>query len=85
MRDDGSDLFFPDISMFGPWSGEILRNGRPKVKLIALNLNKVLIGESTWSWYIPITESYLIIFFFKKKVSAGYGPSTLIPFFLNYL
>ena len=26
----GSDLFLPIISLFGPWSGDILKNGKPK-------------------------------------------------------
>ena len=50
----GLDLFFPTIFSFGPWSGVILRKGKPIVIFIASNSNNVLIGASTWSWYIPI-------------------------------
>ena len=43
----GSDLFFPNILTLGPWSGDILRKGKPKVMLIELNPYKVLIGPNT--------------------------------------
>ena len=33
---------------------------------------------------MPITTSYFLIFFFKKKVSAENGPSTFNPFFFKY-
>ncbi len=73
--DEASDLFLPIIILFGPWSGEILINGNPRVILIALKLYKVFNGVKTWSWYIPTATSYLLIFFFKKNVSAENGPS----------
>ena len=69
--DEGSDLFLPIISKFGPWSGVILTKGSPNVIFIALNLKSVLAGVRTWSWYMPITTSNFFIFFFKKKVSAA--------------
>jgi len=34
--------FFPTISFAIPWSGEILKKGRPRVILIALKPNNVL-------------------------------------------
>ena len=58
-------------------------NGSPIVILIASKLNNVFKGVRTWSWYIPITTSYLSIFFFKKNVSAGNGPSIFIPLFFK--
>ena len=79
------DLFFPIIWLLGPWSGEILINGNPKVILIALKLNNVFIGVKTWSWYMPITISNFSIFFFKKKVSAGKGPDTWMFFFISII
>ena len=84
MRLVGSDLFFKNISIFGPWSGDILINGSPKVIFIALKPKIDFTGASTWSWYIPITTSNLFNLSFKKIVSAGYGPETL-NFFERYL
>ena len=55
--------------------GEILKNGRPKVILIASYSNKVFMGVNTWSWYIPTITSYCSIF--SKIVSAAYGPNVL--------
>ncbi len=83
MKDDGSDLFLPNISEFGPWSGEILINGSPNVKFTALNLYIVFIGFKTWSWYIPTTTLYLFKFFYIKNLSDVKGPSILILFFFK--
>ena len=79
----GLDLFFPIIISLGPWSGETLKNGRPKVILIASYSNKVFIGVNTWSWYIPIITLYFSLFFFKKIVSAANGPFSADSFFLK--
>ena len=80
----GLDLFFPIISLFVPWSGETLINGRPRVMFIALKLKIVFIGVNTWSWYMPITTSNLSILFLEKKVSAEKGPVILILFFNKF-
>ena len=60
-------------------------NGRPKVILIASKLNKAFIGDSTWSWYMPIITSYFFSNAFVKIVSAGNGPFILLFFNRNFL
>ena len=53
-------MFFPNISLFGPWSGETLINGRPSVMLIALNLNIVKSGQSSFARYLKDLEVTII-------------------------
>ena len=79
------DLFFPNMFVFGPWSGETLIKGSPTVKLIASYSYKVLMGVKTWSWYMPTIKSYFSLFDFVKIVSADRGPLILIFDFFKLL
>ena len=81
----GLDLFLPNIDSFGPWSGDILLKGNPRVIFIASYSKSVLIGVKTWSWYMPTITSKSFLFFFKKAVSADRGPVMLYFDFLKYL
>ena len=44
----GLEIFFPTILILGPWSGDILIKGKPKVIFIASYSYKVFIGVNTW-------------------------------------
>ena len=83
MRLLGFDEFLPIIWKLGPWSGDILIYGKPKVIFIASKPLIALIGDKTWSWYIPIITSNFFLFWFKNIVSAEKGPLIFNFFFLS--
>ena len=76
---DGLARLRPAMSNAVPWAGEVRMIGRPSVTLTACSKSSSLTGIMPWSWYMATTASNSPWMARRNSVSAGIGPTQLIP------